>query len=79
MTERRRLVLYALTDGRAHNHLLVGTIAAHLERENFGPDLLRRSLRALDPHCCDQRGPAVLVQVGDGLGVAAAEVRMGQG
>ena len=76
MTERRRLVLYALTDGRAHNHLLVGTIAAYLERENFGPDLLRRSLRALDPHCCD---PAVLVQVGDGLGVAAAEVRMGQG
>lgn len=49
MTEWRRLVLYALTDALAHSHLLVGTIAAHLQRENLDPDLLRRYLQSPDP------------------------------
>ncbi|MET8676150.1 hypothetical protein ABZW18_00725 [Streptomyces sp. NPDC004647] len=32
MHEWQRLVLYALTDALAHNHLLVGAIAAYLQR-----------------------------------------------
>ncbi|MGW1886888.1 hypothetical protein [Streptomyces sp. NPDC001970] len=49
MGEWRRLVLYALTDALAHNHLLVGTIAAYLQRQDLDADLLRRYLRSPDP------------------------------
>ncbi|MEU2468593.1 hypothetical protein ABZ580_30855 [Streptomyces sp. NPDC012486] len=49
MTQWRRLVLYALTDALAHNHLLVGTIAAYLQREDLDPDLLRRYLQSPNP------------------------------
>ncbi|SDN68314.1 hypothetical protein [Streptomyces wuyuanensis] len=49
MRERQRLVLYALTDALAHNHLLVGTIAAYLQRQDLDPDLLRRHLQSSDP------------------------------
>jgi hypothetical protein len=49
VTEWRRLVLYALTDALAHNHLLVGTIAAYLQREGLDPDLLRRYLQCPNP------------------------------
>ncbi|MEU2490957.1 hypothetical protein [Streptomyces sp. NPDC007883] len=31
--ESQRLVLYALTDALAQTHLLVGTLAAHLQRQ----------------------------------------------
>ncbi|MFF4442804.1 hypothetical protein, partial [Streptomyces sp. NPDC001621] len=33
MKQWQRLVLYALTDALAHNHLLVGTLAAYLQRQ----------------------------------------------
>ncbi|MFF8451847.1 hypothetical protein ACF06Q_29765 [Streptomyces leeuwenhoekii] len=38
MKQWQRLVLYALTHALAHNHLLVGTLAAHLQRQNLDPD-----------------------------------------
>lgn len=38
MGEWQRLVLYALTDALAQTHLLVGTLAAHLERQGLDPD-----------------------------------------
>ncbi|WP_406161866.1 hypothetical protein OG806_39615 [Streptomyces sp. NBC_00882] len=44
MGEWQRLVLYALTDALAHNHLLVGTIAVYLQRQDLDADLLRRYL-----------------------------------
>ncbi|MEU7474099.1 hypothetical protein AB0A94_37350 [Streptomyces sp. NPDC044984] len=49
MKQWQRLVLYALTDALAHNHLLVGTLAAHLQRQDLDPDLLRHYLRSLRP------------------------------
>uniref|UniRef100_A0AAU3HNQ3 Uncharacterized protein n=1 Tax=Streptomyces sp. NBC_01393 TaxID=2903851 RepID=A0AAU3HNQ3_9ACTN len=48
MTEWQRLVLYALTDALAHNHLLVGTLAAHLQRQDLDAALLRRYLQSPD-------------------------------
>ncbi|MGW8955616.1 hypothetical protein [Streptomyces sp. NPDC055709] len=48
MREWQRLVLYALTDALAHNHLLVGTIAAYLQRQDLDTDLLRRYLQSAD-------------------------------
>ncbi len=48
MKQWQRLVLYALTDALAHNHLLVGTLAAYLQRQDFDPDLLRRYLQSPD-------------------------------
>ncbi|WP_112466671.1 hypothetical protein [Streptomyces triticisoli] len=49
MKQWQRLVLYALTDALAHNHLLVGTLAAHLQRQDLDADLLRRYLQSPDP------------------------------
>ncbi|MFD0287645.1 hypothetical protein [Streptomyces lutosisoli] len=49
MSEWRRLTLYALTDALAHNHLVVGTIAAYLQRQDLDRDLLRRYLQSPDP------------------------------
>jgi hypothetical protein len=49
MSEWQRLVLYALTDALAHNHLLVGTIAAYLQRQDLDADLLRRYLQSRHP------------------------------
>ncbi|WP_406834835.1 hypothetical protein ACICHK_00220 [Streptomyces sp. AHU1] len=49
MTEWQRLVLYPLTDALAHNHLLVGTLAAYLQRQDLDPDLLCRYLQSPDP------------------------------
>ncbi|MFJ7078944.1 hypothetical protein [Streptomyces sp. NPDC098781] len=46
MREWQRLVRYALTDARAHNHLLVGTIAACLQRQDVDPGLLHRCLQS---------------------------------
>ncbi|MEU2994655.1 hypothetical protein AB0926_30195 [Streptomyces griseoincarnatus] len=48
MRQWQRLVLYALTDALAHNHLLVGTLAAYLQRQDLAPDLLRRYLQSPD-------------------------------
>ncbi|WP_405593823.1 hypothetical protein OG741_37700 [Streptomyces sp. NBC_01410] len=47
--EWQRLVLYALTDALAHNHLLVGTITAYLQRQDLDPALLRRYVQSPDP------------------------------
>ncbi|WP_329449541.1 hypothetical protein OG894_00710 [Streptomyces sp. NBC_01724] len=44
MKQWQRPVLYALTDALAHNHLLVGTLAAYLQRQDLDADLLRRYL-----------------------------------
>ncbi|MET7913953.1 hypothetical protein ABZS98_38225, partial [Streptomyces avermitilis] len=49
MRQWQRLVLYALIDALAHNHLLVGTLAAHLQRQDLDADLLRRYLQSPDP------------------------------
>ncbi|WP_371100568.1 hypothetical protein [Streptomyces sp. PU_AKi4] len=49
MKQWQCLVLYALTDALAHNHLLVGTLAAYLQRQDLDPDLLRRYLQSPDP------------------------------
>ncbi|WP_405763963.1 hypothetical protein OHU34_43450 [Streptomyces sp. NBC_00080] len=49
MKQWQRLVLYALTDALAHNHLLVGTLAAYLQRQDLDADLLRRYLQSPDP------------------------------
>lgn len=49
MGEWQRLVLYALTDALAHNHLLVGTIAAYLQRQDLDADVLRRYLQSPHP------------------------------
>ncbi len=49
MGEWQRLVLYALTDALAHNHLLVGTIAAYLQHQDLDADLLRRYLQSPHP------------------------------
>ncbi|MFD7972768.1 hypothetical protein [Streptomyces clavifer] len=70
MTEWRRLVLYALTDALAHTHLLVGTIAAYLQREDLDPDLLRRYLQAPNP---DRYISREAVQHLDGLTCARPE------
>lgn len=70
MTEWRRLVLYALTDALAHNHLLVGTIAAYLQREELDPELLRRYLQSPHP---DRYISREAVQHLDGLTGARAE------
>ena len=48
MRQWQRLVLYALTDVFAHNYLLVGTLAAYLQRQDLPPDLLRRYLQSPD-------------------------------
>lgn len=56
--------LYALTDALAHNHLLAGTLAAHLQRQDLAPDLLRHSLQSPDPDRYITREP---VQHLDGL------------
>ncbi|WP_369032793.1 hypothetical protein [Streptomyces adonidis] len=48
ISEWQRLTLYALTDALAHNQLLVGTIAAYLQRQDLDPDLLRRYLQSPD-------------------------------
>lgn len=52
MGEWQRLVLYALTDALAHNHLLVGTIAAYIQRQDLDADLLRRYLQSPHPDRC---------------------------
>ncbi|GGJ27851.1 hypothetical protein GCM10010121_043960 [Streptomyces brasiliensis] len=49
MEEWQRLVLYALTDALAHNHLLVGALAAYLQRQQVDDDLVRRYLQTPDP------------------------------
>jgi len=66
----QRLVLYALTDALAHNHLLVGTLAAHLQRQNLDADLLRRYLQSPDP---DRYITGEAVQHLDGLTGAVPE------
>ncbi|MFD3947911.1 hypothetical protein [Streptomyces sp. NPDC058579] len=58
MREWRRLVLYALTDALAHNHLLVGTIAAYLQRQDLDADLLRRYLQSPDPTATSPARPS---------------------
>ncbi|WP_322500264.1 hypothetical protein TR631_37715 [Streptomyces rochei] len=60
----QRLVLYALTDALAHNHLLVGTLAAYLQRQDLDPDLLRRYVQSPYP---DRYITAEAVQHLDGL------------
>ncbi|MGV9933978.1 hypothetical protein ACWDY4_25910 [Streptomyces olivaceoviridis] len=49
MKQWQRLVLCALTDALAHNHLLVGTLAAYLQRQDVDADLLRRYLQSRTP------------------------------
>ncbi|MER5402831.1 hypothetical protein [Streptomyces sp. NPDC002599] len=44
MKQWQRLALYALTDALAHNHFLVGALAAYLQRQDLGTALLRRYL-----------------------------------
>ncbi|AWI27348.1 hypothetical protein [Streptomyces tirandamycinicus] len=70
MGEWQRLVLYALTDALAQTHLLVGTLAAHLERQGLDPDLLRRYLQSPDP---DRYITAHAVEHLDGLTGAVPE------
>ncbi|MFC9652747.1 hypothetical protein [Streptomyces sp. NPDC056937] len=70
MSEWQRLVLYALTDALAHNHLLVGTLAAYLQRQDLDADLLRRYLQSPDP---DRYITRETVQHLDGLTSAVPE------
>jgi hypothetical protein len=70
MKQWQRLVLYALTDALAHNHLLVGTLAAHLQRQDLDPDLLRRYLQSPD---LDRYITSEAVQHLDGLTGAVPE------
>ncbi|MER5916058.1 hypothetical protein ABT124_38005 [Streptomyces sp. NPDC001982] len=49
MDEWQRLVLYALTDALAHNQLLVGALAAYLQRQEVDDNLVRRYLQTPDP------------------------------
>ncbi|MFJ3026000.1 hypothetical protein ACIPH4_34295 [Streptomyces tendae] len=70
MKQWQRLVLYALTDALAHNHLLVGTLAAYLQRQDLDPDLLRRYLQSPDP---DRYITREAVQHLDGLTGAVPE------
>ncbi|MEU5709872.1 hypothetical protein [Streptomyces flaveolus] len=70
MKQWQRLVLYALTDALAHNHLLVGTLAAYLQRQNLDADLLRRYLQSPDP---DRYITVEAVQHLDGLTCAVPE------
>ncbi|MEU9575181.1 hypothetical protein AB0D62_36095 [Streptomyces massasporeus] len=70
MKQWQRLVLYALTDALAHNHLLVGTLAAYLQRQNLDADLLRRYLQSPDP---DRYITVEAVQHLDGLTGAVPE------
>jgi hypothetical protein len=70
MKQWQRLVLYALTDALAHNHLLVGTLAAHLQRQDLDADLLRRYLQSPDP---DRYITREAVQHLDGLTGAVPE------
>lgn len=49
MDEWQRLVLLALTDALAHNHLLVGALAAYLQRQEVDEDLVCRYLQSPDP------------------------------
>lgn len=41
--------MYALTDALAHNHLLVGTVAAYRPRQDLAADVLRRYQQSPDP------------------------------
>ncbi|MEU6366418.1 hypothetical protein ABZ876_11815 [Streptomyces sp. NPDC046931] len=66
----QRLVLYALTDALADNHLLVGTLAAYLQRQDLDADLLRRYLQSPDP---DRYITCEAVQHLDGLTGAVPE------
>ncbi|WP_330455417.1 hypothetical protein OIB37_36170 [Streptomyces sp. NBC_00820] len=70
MKQWQRLVLYALTDALAHNHLLVGTLAAYLQRQDLDTDLLRRYLQSPDP---DRYITGEAVQHLDGLTGAVPE------
>lgn len=70
MKQWQRLVLYALTDALAHNHLLVGTLAAYLQRQDLDADLLRRYLQSPDP---DRYITCEAVQHLDGLTGAVPE------
>ncbi|MEV8047719.1 hypothetical protein AB0P02_28335 [Streptomyces griseoluteus] len=70
MKQWQRLVLYALTDALAHNHLLVGTLAAYLQRQDLDADLLRRYLQSPDP---DRYITREAVQHLDGLTGAVPE------
>ncbi|MGY1584633.1 hypothetical protein [Streptomyces sp. MN13] len=70
MKQWQRLVLYALTDALAHNHLLVGTLGAYLQRQDLDADLLRRYLQSPDP---DRYITPEAVQHLDGLTDAAPE------
>ncbi|MGW4937323.1 hypothetical protein ACWEQH_30700 [Streptomyces sp. NPDC004166] len=70
MRQWQRLVLYALTDVLAHNHLLVGTLAAYLQRQDLDADLLRRYLQSPDP---DRYITGEAVQQLDGLTGAVPE------
>ncbi|MFF4147122.1 hypothetical protein ACFY0A_38740 [Streptomyces sp. NPDC001698] len=70
MKEWQRLVLYALTDALAHNHLLVGTLAAYLQRQDLDADLLRRYLQSPAP---DRYITREAVQHLDGLTGAVPE------
>ncbi|MFE9776140.1 hypothetical protein ACFYOV_31680 [Streptomyces sp. NPDC005931] len=70
MRQWQRLVLYALTDALAHNHLLVGTLAAYLQRQDLDPDLLCRYLQSPDP---DRYITREAVQHLDGLTGAVPE------
>ncbi|MCX4618039.1 hypothetical protein ACFZAB_33725 [Streptomyces albogriseolus] len=54
----------------AHNHLLVGTLAAHLQRQDLDVDLLRRYLQSPDP---DRYITREAVQHLDGLTGAVPE------
>ena len=70
MRQWQRLVRYALTDVLAHNHLLVGTLAAHLQRQALDADLPRRCLQSPDP---DRYITGEAVQHLDGLTGAVPE------
>ncbi|MGW2892956.1 hypothetical protein ACWDDN_48245 [Streptomyces griseoruber] len=70
MKQWQRMVLYALTDALAHNHLLVGTLAAYLQRQDLDADLLRRYLQSPDP---DRYITREAVQHLDGLTGAVSE------
>jgi hypothetical protein len=70
MKQWQRLVLYDLTDALAHNHLLVGTLAAYLQRQDLDSDLLRRYLQSPDP---DRYITCEAVQHLDGLTGAVPE------
>ncbi|MFC9111672.1 hypothetical protein ACFTXV_26415 [Streptomyces harbinensis] len=52
--EWTRIVLYRLTDALEHLHLMVGTIAAHMQHNHISPDRIRTYLQVPDQRHVEQ-------------------------